>query len=479
MLDNKDTKRNAFNRNVWLYSPGSEGRLWDACLKAEIMCVGWQGNLEANFAGLSIEEIRKRWNKQINDGKNHAQDSRGIHDFLNVMNQGDIVFVKKGIRTLIGWGIVTSDPFYIVSSAPFYDDEEWKNFRRVKWIWKGEIELTRGIFPQKTLTQLKGTETYYKILKNVFTNNKGVTSADKVLDAVGVEYVEIETDINQTLNKATKSLLEKTNLVNKAIEEENEALGDLFADFVEAVQKVVIALECASVNVQKNTPEKTILNSQSNLKNIVSILKWECFWAEAEGLFISDIDASVRNSYDLIRLIGTVDLIFDQTKAEKVLPREVIEESYDPSHDKDYVTETPGTVHLRRGQDLYRSRLMGVWHNACAVTGITNVTLLRASHAIPWSKCESAEQRLNPHNGLLLSVSLDALFDQDLICFEDDGRIRISSSLDLNELEQIGVSPNMKLREIHPENIPYLQAQRKRFEAKENAKKNTSEWEYC
>ena len=142
-------------------------------------------------------------------------------------------------------------------------------------------------------------------------------------------------------------------------------------------------------------------------------------------------------------------------------------ESFDKVHDNDYETETPGIVRLRRGQQIYRELQMKLWKGACAVTGITNEDLLRASHAIPWAECKSGKERLDPHNGLLLSVSLDALFDRDLICFEDDGRIRVSSSLDLNELKRVGITSDMKLRKVHSKNLPYLQAQRKRFEEKE------------
>ena len=46
---------------------------------------------------------------------------------------------------------------------------------------------------------------------------------------------------------------------------------------------------------------------------------------------------------------------------------------------------------------------------------------------VPWS--ESAEHRLNPGNGLLLSPNLDALFDKYLISFEEDGNILISNKI--------------------------------------------------
>ena len=72
---------------------------------------------------------------------------------------------------------------------------------------------------------------------------------------------------------------------------------------------------------------------------------------------------------------------------------------------------------------------MNYWSGACAVTGVAEPSLLRASHIIPWAKCESDEERLNVYNGLLLAAHLDAAFDAGLISFEDDGRIILLHSL--------------------------------------------------
>jgi hypothetical protein len=52
--------------------------------------------------------------------------------------------------------------------------------------------------------------------------------------------------------------------------------------------------------------------------------------------------------------------------------------------------------------------------------GITDPALLRASHIVPWSDCND-DQRLDVHNGLLLSALWDATFDQGLVSFADDG----------------------------------------------------------
>jgi HNH endonuclease len=52
------------------------------------------------------------------------------------------------------------------------------------------------------------------------------------------------------------------------------------------------------------------------------------------------------------------------------------------------------------------------WKNTCPITGITDSALLRASHIIPWARCESDAERMDVHNGLLLSSLWDAAFDQ-------------------------------------------------------------------
>lgn len=84
-------------------------------------------------------------------------------------------------------------------------------------------------------------------------------------------------------------------------------------------------------------------------------------------------------------------------------------------------TEAERLVIQRVGQDIFRNRLMVQWEGRCPLTGITDPALLRASHIIPWSRCENDAERLDPENGLLLSALWDAAFDRGLLSFGDDG----------------------------------------------------------
>ena len=92
-------------------------------------------------------------------------------------------------------------------------------------------------------------------------------------------------------------------------------------------------------------------------------------------------------------------------------------------------TEAERLVIQRIGQDLFRDRLMDYWQGRCPLTGISDPGLLRASHIIPWSECESDAERLNVHNGLLLSALWDAAFDRALVTFDDEGQPEFSPKL--------------------------------------------------
>lgn len=92
-------------------------------------------------------------------------------------------------------------------------------------------------------------------------------------------------------------------------------------------------------------------------------------------------------------------------------------------------TEAERLVVQRIGQEVFRDRLMDYWQGRCPLTGISDPALLRASHIIPWAECESDAERLDVHNGLLLSALWDAAFDRALVTFDDRGRPEFSPGL--------------------------------------------------
>lgn len=98
----------------------------------------------------------------------------------------------------------------------------------------------------------------------------------------------------------------------------------------------------------------------------------------------------------------------------------------------------------RVGQGVFRDRLLERFDGACCITGLSNLRLLIASHIVPWSK-STPTQKLDPDNGLLLSVSMDALFDKGLISFSNTGSILISNDLDTHATGILGLRSDFAL----------------------------------
>ena len=126
------------------------------------------------------------------------------------------------------------------------------------------------------------------------------------------------------------------------------------------------------------------------------------------------------------------------------------------------ITERSGLVTSRVGQGAYRKRIIYRWNSKCAVTGFDKLEVLIASHILPWADANN-NQRLDVHNGLLLSPVYDALFDRHLISFDNDGKIILSDYIETSAYEKIGVSGAERIQNLSTENNAYLESHRSTF----------------
>jgi len=124
-------------------------------------------------------------------------------------------------------------------------------------------------------------------------------------------------------------------------------------------------------------------------------------------------------------------------------------------------TEAERWVIQRIGQDLFRAALLDYWESRCPLTGINDPALLRASHIVPWSDCND-EQRLDVHNGLLLSALWDAAFDQGLVSFADDGKLLTGPKLSEAARRALDVDAALPLLGLRPSHRVNLAAHRSR-----------------
>ena len=100
-------------------------------------------------------------------------------------------------------------------------------------------------------------------------------------------------------------------------------------------------------------------------------------------------------------------------------------------------TDREAIIRARRCQGLFKQRVMEI-EERCRITGVTNPVHLMASHCKPWRDCTN-EERLNGENGLLLTPSIDHLFDRGFIGFEDSGEMIISPVAHKPPLRGMGI----------------------------------------
>jgi hypothetical protein len=100
-------------------------------------------------------------------------------------------------------------------------------------------------------------------------------------------------------------------------------------------------------------------------------------------------------------------------------------------------TDRLAIIRARKGQGLFKERVSKI-ESKCRITGVENPVHLVASHCKPW-RDSTNEERLDGENGLLLTPSVDHLFDRGFIGFEEDGRLIISPVAHLPSLLRMGL----------------------------------------
>lgn len=87
---------------------------------------------------------------------------------------------------------------------------------------------------------------------------------------------------------------------------------------------------------------------------------------------------------------------------------------------EDRLTQTTARI----GQSFFRAAVLSAYDGRCCITGLSLPTLLRAGHIIPWHIDKS--NRVNPQNGLLLSILHERAFDAGIITINDNMIVQVS-----------------------------------------------------
>ena len=167
--NNKEKKR------YWLYAPGEKAKNWEEFYEKGIMAINWQ-----EMGDLSLfsdrEEMRTKMKEIYHSDGSYMHDSLATWEFANEMKPGDVIYVKKGLRDLVGRGIVTSE--YIFDS----NATEYGHIRKVNWTHNGEWKKAfRQVL--KVLTEITKAKDYEKL--EALFGNEDKTNPKLIQDTWG------------------------------------------------------------------------------------------------------------------------------------------------------------------------------------------------------------------------------------------------------------------------------------------------------
>lgn len=164
-----------------------------------------------------------------------------------------------------------------------------------------------------------------------------------------------------------------------------------------------------------------------------------------QGIYLTEIQEPLmqvltnligREAKDIVNMSYVSDDIGEYGK-ELVDWESHIEQEIQNDNDLDE-TEKLQIILARRGQGHFRNNVQKL-ERKCRVTNVDRPEHLRASHCKPWRDCENSNERLDGENGLLLTPSIDHLFDRGFISFEDSGELLISPVAHMVSLQRMGV----------------------------------------
>ena len=148
MTDKGIGDENVKTINYWTYSPGEQGSKWEEFYQNGIMAIDFAIGDFKKYK--TKKQINKRLQRLYKSRARHYNDTLCIWQFTHEIQEGDIVFAKRGSDKIIGRGIVESDYIYDESRGKF------TSFRKVKWINKGNwsIKGKDKKLHTKTLTKI-------------------------------------------------------------------------------------------------------------------------------------------------------------------------------------------------------------------------------------------------------------------------------------------------------------------------------------
>lgn len=156
----------------WVYAPGDGASMWQEFSERGIMAIGW-GDIGDLRHFQTKEAMKQKMRECFGSDAPYMNDAHATWQFVNEMKIGDIVFAKKGVYTIVGYGVVTSEYIYDENRT-----DKYQNIRSVDWKYIGEWEYP-GKAPLKTLTDITDYTEIVQKLSAIFDQGTNIRSNPK------------------------------------------------------------------------------------------------------------------------------------------------------------------------------------------------------------------------------------------------------------------------------------------------------------
>lgn len=135
---------------------------------------------------------------------------------------------------------------------------------------------------------------------------------------------------------------------------------------------------------------------------------------------INDLLGVLHTRYPAADVGDAAAETLESSEGEVDVFREQIEQKSYEVPDSHATTKTRGSA-----QKAFAEAVKKNYGFQCAITGIKTKNFLVASHIVPWSEDRSI--RLDPSNGICLSLLMDRAFEKGYILIDDDLTVRIDA----------------------------------------------------
>lgn len=241
-METEQKKREASQKNYWIFSLDKENMEWEQLRKESILYLENYGLGDfLQYKSKKEMEVALKANKNI--PQTSTLDAQVYYHFSHEMQEGDFVFVKNGPQQIIALGIIAS-PYCFHEPG-----KHFKSFRNMEWLAIGRWEVKGRFIFTKALTKITLYEDFVTNLLDMLAKDyRPIASGDREEIKVAEKQGDIPKN-NAYMDKTNKIIpLKSSNVSINALQK--YTLDDFLEEAFISKERAIDILE--ALDTKKN-----------------------------------------------------------------------------------------------------------------------------------------------------------------------------------------------------------------------------------